>query len=115
MNGRERAFQLRGGAQFLERQVGLFLYQEAQLPLMGLDDQGLAPRAMVARADLSGASTLLQEFLHHPERNPVTLRNLLSGPILLVIGSQNPFAQIQRERSHRLDHTSAIRNGYTLI
>jgi hypothetical protein len=69
--------------------------QSPQLAMMGLTDHGLASREMVAWANVSGSSALLQKLLHHPKRDAVTSGDLFSGAFLMVVGIQNPFAQIQ--------------------
>ena len=63
---------------------------------MGRQDHRLAPGETVARTDLPGPSALLQELLDHAQRNPVTIADLHASPLFKVIGSQNPFAQVQR-------------------
>ena len=92
MDGVEGAVQSRLVAVFLDLSCGFVTALPPHLLWMGSDNQTLAARAMMARADLSGGSTLLQELLHHPKGNPVALRNFLSSALFLIVGSQNPFA-----------------------
>jgi len=69
----------------------------------------------VARADLTGASALLQELLDHAERNLVPSRNLVAGALAVIVGSQDPFAQVQREGSHGRTIPQPKPYGYSFI
>jgi hypothetical protein len=51
---------------------------------------------MVAWSDLSGPFALLQQLLDHTQRNPVTIRDFLPAALLIVVGSHDPFPQVQR-------------------
>lgn len=95
MDGGQRTRQAGGGAQFFEGQVRFFVQQHPQLDMMAGDDQGLAPGVVVARPDVAGVSPLLQEFFDHAQRHPETMGNLFPRALLLVVGRQNPFPQIQ--------------------
>jgi predicted RNase H-like nuclease len=96
VDGRQRAFEFYGLAQFLQCHVRLLAQQGSQLATMTSDNEGLAPRAMVARTNLAGSSALLQKLFHHAQRNPVSIRDFLAATLLIVVGSQNPFTQIKR-------------------
>jgi hypothetical protein len=48
------------------------------------------------RGYVAGAPTLLQELLDHAEGNPETVGNLRTSSLLVIIGSQDSFSQIQR-------------------
>jgi len=96
VDGGQGTGQFQAGAQLLQGQVGLLVQQSPHLALMGGQDHGLAPGETVARTDIPGSPALLQELLNHAQGNPVTVADLLSRPFLMIIGSQNPFAQVQR-------------------
>jgi len=63
--------------------------------MMGRDDERLAPGAMVARSDISGASALLQELLYHAKRNAVASRDLVTRAVGIVVRNKDSFAQVQ--------------------
>ena len=96
MDGGQRTVQSQAGTQLLEGQIGLLVQQSPHLAPMGRQNPRLAPGETVARANLPGSPALLQKLFDHAQRNPVTAADLLSGPLLLIIGSQNSFAQVQR-------------------
>jgi len=96
MNGGQGAVQRHGRSEFLQSQVRFAAQQSSHLLMMGAEDPGLAPGETMARSDIPGPPPLLQEFLYHPEGNPVTPGNSIPGPLLVIVRGQNPFAQIQR-------------------
>ena len=100
MDGGQGALQRQRGAQFLERQVWLPLQERTHLAMMTREDLRLAPGAIVARPDLSGVAALLQELFDHAQRHLETLRDLFTRAFLPIVASQDPFAQVQGERSH---------------
>lgn len=70
---------------------------------------------MMAWTDISGSPALLQKLLHHAQRDTIPLSHLLSVPFLTVVGSKDPFTQIQRDRSHERSLSQLGRNGYSFI
>jgi hypothetical protein len=96
MDGRQRAFECHGRTQFMKGEVRFLNQQSPQLALMILKDHWLAPGPMVARTNIPSPPTLLQKLLHHAQGNSITMRDLLPGTFFVVVGSQNPFPQIQR-------------------
>jgi len=67
---------------------------------MNLDDERFASRVSVARPDLASPLALLQKLFDHTQRNPVALGNLLAGSFQIIIGSQDAFSEVQRQRLH---------------
>ena len=65
-------------------------------------------------SDIAGAPTLLQEFLNHAQGDSETVGNVGPGALVVVIGSQDSFAQIQRERSHAQEANTTSTDGYTI-
>jgi hypothetical protein len=68
-------------------------------------DQWLATCQVVPRPDVPAMTPLLEQLLDHPQRHSKALRDLITRRISLVISFQNPFPQIQGDRSssvHRL-------------
>jgi hypothetical protein len=61
-------------------------------------------------SDVASAPSLLQEFLDHAKRDSETVGNLGAGAFLAVIGKQDAFTEIHRERSHvrTLPHSFAM-------
>ena len=63
---------------------------------MGGHNHRFAPAEPVARGDVAGAPTLLQEFFDHAQGDAEAVGDLGAGPLSVVIRSQDSFAQIQR-------------------
>lgn len=115
MNGRQRAVQARRRPQFLEGQIGLLLHQRPELVLSPGDRAGLAAGTVVLRTHVASPSPLLQEFLDHAQGNPKTAGHRLPGAFASVVGSQNPFAQIQGDSLHLPSLPPEELNGYDFI
>ena len=115
MDGGQRAGQPRGGAQFLQSQVGFSFQQRLHLAVMGRHNQRLAPGVLVARPDLTRVPALLQELFHHAQRHPVTHRDLFPCALLVIVGGQDSFAQIQGERFHARIFPQFAPDGYSFI
>ena len=79
------------------------------------DDDRLASRQVVARADLAGVPALLQELLHHAQRHPEPIGNLFTGALPAVVRSQYPFAQVQRWRFHPSTMKQTGNSGSSII
>ena len=91
----QRTRQPGGRAQFFEGQVGLFVQQHPQVGMMAGNNQRLAPGVMVTWSDVAGAFPLLEELLDHAQRHPKAVGDLSPVALLMIVGRQNPFAQIQ--------------------
>ena len=115
MNGRQRAVQARRCPQFLEGQIGLLLNQRPELVLLPGNMAGLATGAVVLRTHVAEAAALLEELLDHAQGNPETTRHRLPGAFASVVGSQNPFTQIQGDSLHLLSLPPEEPNGYDFI
>src|SRR5271165_7476879 len=85
-----------GFAQLLQGHVRFLTQHGLQLAMMGRNDHRLASRTIMTRTDLSGPFALLQKLLDHAQRNPVAIRDFLPTALLIVVGSQDPFPQVQR-------------------
>jgi hypothetical protein len=112
---RQSAVQPDGRTQFVQGKVGLLTQQRAHLAMMGRQDPRLASRSMMARPDIAGSPALLQKLLHHAQRDTKALRYLCSCALLPVVGSKDPFTQIQRDRSHERSLSQLSQNGYSFI
>ena len=115
MNGWKGAVQPRGGAQFLEGQIRLLIQQRPQLVMVAGNDAGLAAGAVMLRPHVTEAATLLQELLDHAEGNTEALGHRFARALLLVVGGQNAFAQIQRKCLHTPRVPEPRMNGYSFI
>ena len=115
MNGRQRAIQARRRTQFLEGQIGFLVDQISELVLLSGDMARLAAGAMVLRPHILDPPPLLQEFLHQAQRNPEPMSHRLPGALPSVVSSQDPFAQIQRDRLHGPSLTDPRTNDYSFI
>ena len=94
MNRRQGAGQGGGLSQFRQRQVRLPRQQLSHPPPVPIQNLGLTPRVMMPRPNVPSLAPLLQELLDHAQRNPVTVRYLVAGALVLIVGGQNPFSQI---------------------
>jgi hypothetical protein len=70
MNGWQCATQTSGLAQFGQGQVRLVFQQPLHLPLMGRQDQRLAPRETMAWSDIAGRRRCWRSFLTKPRETP---------------------------------------------
>ena len=96
-------------------QVGLGGDQPRQsIPVPG-QDPGLPAGVAMAVAEIVGPAPLLQQLLHHADRHPEAPGDLFSRALLRIIGRNNPFPQVQRQRPHPhcMDHSSKC--GYSFI
>jgi len=77
-----------------------------ELAAVGGHNGGFATRITMARGDVTGVATLLEKLFNQTQGNPKTPGNHLPRAFVIVVGSQNTFAQSQRGRSHepRLPH-----------
>jgi hypothetical protein len=96
VNSGQGASQPQGGAHLMQRQVGFAPKQAAHLVAVRRQDQGFAARIRMARGDIARAAALLKEFLNHAKRHFEAQGNLIAGAFVTIIGSQDPFTQIQR-------------------
>jgi hypothetical protein len=115
VDGGQGAGQTRGGPQFLEGKIGLFIQQRPQLVMMAGDNAGFASRAVMLGADVAEAAALLEELLDHAQRNPETAGHLFAGVLVVIIGGQNPFSQIQGDGFHAPSLPHPKQNGYSFI
>ena len=83
--------------------------------LVDLEHDRLATGPMVPRTDITGQSALLQEFLYHAQRDAVALGHVKACTLLLVVGGQNPFTQVQGQGSHERNLPQHPTCGYTFI
>ncbi|MGH8524221.1 MAG: hypothetical protein ACREXY_08405 [Gammaproteobacteria bacterium] len=89
-----------GIAQLPQSQIIFLGQQSAYLALVSWQDHGFSAGQVVPWSNVSSVSTLLQELLDHAQGDAETLRNLFAGALLMIVGAQNSFPKIQRQRSH---------------
>lgn len=111
----QRAIQGRGPAQFLQSKIRLAAEELPKGLALSGDFARLEPATMIAWADVAALPPTLQEFLDHTQRYSKAVGNLLSGPFLLIVRSQNSFPQIQRYGSHGETISRTAHNGYDFI
>ena len=58
-------------------------------------DLRLPSRPMIQGADLADGLALLDQLLHHAQRDAETLRDLLAGVLPLVVAGEYPFADVE--------------------
>jgi len=115
MNRRQGTVELHGPPQFFEGHVWFAAQQRLHLLAMGDQDERFASGKTVTRSDVSGAPTLLQEFLDQAQRDPETMGNFFAVSFLLVVGTEDSFTQVQGYGSHEriLSHRKSV--GYSFI
>ena len=96
MNGRQRAVQLQGLPDFLQRDVLLLPDQVFYLHPEFFSKVRLAPANMITGGNVAGSLALGQELFHHTQRNVITVGNFRTGSFSGIVGCQNPLTQIQR-------------------
>jgi hypothetical protein len=62
---------------------------------VGTDYHRLAPAEPIPGADVAGVPALLQQLLDHAQGDPETMGDLGARPLIVVIGGQDSFTQIQ--------------------
>lgn len=62
---------------------------------MGGYNHGFAPGQAVPRGNVAGAPTLLEELLDQARGNAETMGHLGPSPLIVIVGSKNPFPQIE--------------------
>jgi hypothetical protein len=115
VDGWQGALQACGNAQLLEGEIGLFVQQHPELALVAGDNTRLPSRTVMLRAHVAQASPLLQELLNHAQRHPETAGHRFAAALTGVIGSQNPFPQIQGDCLHPSSLPFLKPSGYSLI
>jgi hypothetical protein len=115
MNRRQGTIELHGRPQFFEGQVRFAAQQGLHLSAMGVQDERFAPGITVTGSDVPGAPPLLQEFLDQAQRDTETMGNFFTVSLLLVVGTEDSFTQVQGYGSHAqiLTHPQTI--GYSFI
>jgi len=111
----QRAIQGRGPAQFRQGKIRLAAEKLPKGLALSGDFARLEPATMIAWTDVAALSPTLQEFLDHTQRYSKAVGNLLSGPFLLIVRSQNSFPQIQRYGSHEETISRPAQYGYNFI
>jgi hypothetical protein len=82
---------------------------------MGSQDEWFASGITVTGSNVPGAPTLLQELLDQAQRDTETMGNFFTVSLLLVVGTEDSFTQVQGYGSHAkiLTHPQTI--GYSFI
>ena len=100
MNGFDGAFQGEPYADFLKREIGLFLQKEAHITAMAVENERLATAAVMTRSNITGMAALLKELFDHGERYLKAVGDLFAGNIPAVVGFENALPEIHRNRCH---------------
>jgi len=115
MDGGQGAVELYGRPQFFEGQVRFAAQQGLHLSAMGVQDERFAPGITVTGSDVPGAPPLLQEFLDQAQRDTETMGNFFTVSLLLVMGVEDSFTQVQGYCSHEYTVTHSPTIGYSFI
>ena len=60
-----------------------------------IQDDGLAPRKVMAGLDIAGVFSLLQQLLHHAQRDAEALCDRLAGVFPLIVTGKYPLPDIE--------------------
>ncbi len=82
---------------------------------MAGDNAGLAAGAVMLGAEVAEATALLEELLDQTQRNPETAGHHFAGTLVVVVGGQYPFPQIQGDGFHAPSLPYPGQNGYSFI
>ncbi len=115
MEGWQGTFQSHGLTKFLQGQIGLLAQDGPHFLAMPFQNHRLAPGIAMPRADVSPALALLEKLFDHAQGNAETMSDLLTGAFLLVVGSQDSFAQVERQSLHVQTLSYPGENGYSFI
>jgi hypothetical protein len=100
MDGRQGTIEPHSGTQLFEGHIRLAAQERSQLLVMRRHNEGFTPGMAVARSDIPGAPALLQKLLDHAQGNPEAPGNFLTVSLLLVVGAEDSFTQVQGYGSH---------------
>ncbi len=67
MDGLDGAFQGEPDADFLKREIGLFLQKQAHVAAMAVENERLATAAVMTGSYVTGMAALLEELFDHGE------------------------------------------------
>jgi hypothetical protein len=80
--------------QFFQGQIVLPRQQHPKLAPVAGHNHRLATGEAVPRGEVTGAPTLLQEFLDHAQRDAKTVGDLQAHTLIVIVGSQDSFPQV---------------------
>jgi hypothetical protein len=115
VDGLDGAFQGESDADFLKREIGLFLQEQAHVAAMAVENKWLATAAVMTGSNVTGMAALLEELFDHGQRYLKPLGDLFAGGIPTVIGFENALPEIYRERCHAGSIAKRPLNGYVFI
>jgi hypothetical protein len=94
MDGLDGAFQGEPDTDFLKREIGLFLQEEAHVAAMAVENDRLATAAVMTGGNITGMTALLEELLDHGERYLEAVGDLFAGDIPTVVGFEDSLPEI---------------------
>jgi hypothetical protein len=100
--------------QLLQGEVALLGQQDPYPALVSPDNHRLAPTKPMPWSDIASAPTLLEELLDHAEGDAETVGNFGTSALVVVIGTNNSFTEIQGECSHEQTLPQLPQYGYTI-
>ncbi len=100
MDGLDGALQGEPDADFLKREIGVFLQQKAHVAAMAVENDRLATAAVMTGCNVTGVAALLEEFFDHGERYLKPVGDLFAGGISTVVGFEDALPKIHRNRGH---------------
>ena len=95
MDGHERAGEAEHVAHFRQRRVRALPDDGDHAAPVSFRDLRLPPRTVIQRADLADGLALLNQLLHHAQRNAVALGDRLAGVFPLIVTGKYPLADVE--------------------
>jgi hypothetical protein len=100
MNRLDGAPETKTRADFLKGEIGLGGEKNTHLATVAVENDRLAPAAVVHGSDAAGVAALLNELLDHAQRHLKASGHLITGHIPSIIGFENARSQIHGNRCH---------------
>ena len=95
MDGHERAGEAEHVAHLRQRRVRTLPDDGDHAAPVSVRDLRLPPRPVVQGTDLADVAALLDQLLHHAQRDAETLCDLLAGVLSLIVTGQYPLADVE--------------------
>jgi len=115
MDSLNRTVQFQTVAKLGQRHIRTLAEHGTQLATVRSDNDRLATGMMMTWTDIPGPPPLLQQLFYHAFRDPKPTRDILPGPVLVVVRGQDPFTQVQRCGFHAQTIPRDSPNGYSFI
>lgn len=95
MDGHERAGESEHIAHFRQRRVRALPDDGDHAAPVSVRDLRLSPRPVIQGADLADRPALLDQLLHHSQRDAKTLCDRLAGVLPVIVAGKYTFADVE--------------------